>query len=116
MRSRKFTQADQDDIQPRIPEMPEARQAMLVNLAELCAERQLREGTASSAVIVHYLKLATEHEKLERLKLEAEVELAKAKVEALAKAAEVSEKYEAAIAAMKKYSGNDDDNTEVITQ
>ena len=43
---------------------PEARENQLVSLAVDLAERQLLDGTASAQVITHYLKLATEREKL----------------------------------------------------
>ena len=36
---------------------PEARENQLIYLATDLAEKQLREGTASSQVITHYLKL-----------------------------------------------------------
>ena len=85
---------------------PEAREQQLVSLAVDCAERQLREGTASSAVIVHYLKLGTVNAELEREKLRNENEVLRAKAGAL-KSAENSEKLFAdAIKAFKKYSGN----------
>ena len=38
---------------------PEARENQLVSLAVDLAEKQLREGTASSQVITHYLKLGS---------------------------------------------------------
>ena len=45
---------------------PEAREGQLVSLAVDLAEQQLRDGTASSQVITHYLKLGSMREKLER--------------------------------------------------
>lgn len=54
---------------------PEARESQLEALAFDLAEYQLRNRTASSQVIVHFLKLATEREKLERAKLENENKL-----------------------------------------
>lgn len=84
----------------------EAREAQLINMAMLQAEKQLEKGTASSQVITHFLKLGTEKARLEREKIEAEVELAKAKVEAI-KAQQTSEElYQEAINAFKSYSGN----------
>ncbi|MBR1390783.1 MAG: hypothetical protein IJ567_04950 [Lachnospiraceae bacterium] len=44
---------------------PEARENQLVSLAVDLAEKQLLEGTASSQVITHYLKLGTTKERLE---------------------------------------------------
>ena len=44
---------------------PEARENQMIALAVDLAEKQLLEGTASSQVITHYLKLGTTKEKLE---------------------------------------------------
>ena len=84
---------------------PEARENQLISLAADLAEEQLRAGTASSQIIVHFLKLGTENAKLERQKLEYETELVKAKTKAI-QSSESSEKlYAEAIAAFKSYSG-----------
>lgn len=84
---------------------PEARENQLISLAVDCAERQMREGTASAAVIVHYLKLGTEKERLEREKLKAENQLLQAKTQAIEDAKNEQELYINAIAAMKRYGG-----------
>lgn len=91
---------------------PEAREQQLAALATNLAEKQLREGTASSQVICHYLKLASTRERLEQeLKME-EIKLQRAKTENL-KAVERSEQLmREAIEAFKNYSGQgrvDDD-------
>ena len=49
---------------------PEARENQLISLAVDLAEKQLREGTASSQVITHYLKLGSTKERLEKEILE----------------------------------------------
>lgn len=84
---------------------PEARENQLVSLAVDLAEKQLLDGTASSQVITHYLKLGTAKERLEREKLEKENELLKAKTETLQSAQRVEELYMNALNAMKNYSG-----------
>lgn len=86
---------------------PEGRENQLISLAVDLAEKQLREGTASSQVITHFLKLGTEKERLEREKLEQENLLTREKINAMQSAQRVEELYENAIAAMKSYSGND---------
>ena len=48
---------------------PEARENQLIALAVDRAEKQLRDGTASSQVITHYLKLGASKEK-DRLEIE----------------------------------------------
>lgn len=89
---------------------PEARENQMVSMATDLAEKQLREGTASSQVITHFLKLGSTKERLERERLEEENKLLRAKTEALKSQKKMEEVYEAAIAAMKHYSGKDDLN------
>lgn len=85
---------------------PEARENQMIALAVDLAEKQLMEGTASSQVITHFLKLATEKERLEREVLARDVELKRAKAEALQSYKRTEELYEQAIEALKTYSGN----------
>jgi len=89
---------------------PEARENQLIALAEARAEEQLRNGTASSQVICHYLRLGSMRERLEREKLEDEVKLLKAKTEALESAKRVEELYSNALKAMRSYSGDCDED------
>jgi hypothetical protein len=91
---------------------PEGREAQLEDLAMELAEKQLREGTASSQVITHYLKLGSSKEKLEKQMLEKQLELTQAKTEALQSAKRVEALYGDAIQAMKKYSGSDEDESD----
>ena len=84
---------------------PEARENQMIALAVDLAEQQLIEGTAKTQVIVHFLKLASMKEQLEREKLEQETKLLQAKIEALESAQRSEEMYANAIAAMRKYSG-----------
>lgn len=79
----------------------------MVFLANKLAEKQLREGTASTAVITHYLKLGSERERLEREKLEKENELLRAKTENIESAKQIKELYAEAINAMKTYNGQE---------
>ena len=88
----------------------EARQQQLIALATDLAEQQLLNGTASSQVIVHYLKLGTEKERRETERLEEEVKLLKAKTEALESSKRVEELYSAALKAMRTYSGQDQED------
>ena len=89
---------------------PEARENQLINLAIDLAERQLQQGTASSQMISHYLKLGSTREKLEQERLARENELLKAKVEALASAKRMEELYESALDAMRSYAGQEPRN------
>ena len=91
---------------------PEARENQLIYLATDLAEQQLRDGTASSQVITHYLKLGSSKERLEQEILKENKKLLTAKTEALQSAKRIEELYAEAIAAMKRYSGNDSSDDE----
>lgn len=91
---------------------PEARENQLISLAVDLAEKQLQEGTASSQVITHYLKLGSTKERIEKEILEKQKELISAKTESIKSAKRVEELYEEALKAMRNYSGQggpDDD-------
>lgn len=83
----------------------EARENQLVSLAVDLAEKQLSEGTASSQVITHYLKLGSTRERLEQARLDKENQLLDSKVEMMASAKRVEELYEQALNAMRMYAG-----------
>lgn len=85
---------------------PEARENQLIYLATELAEQQLRDGTASSQVITHYLKLGSTKERIEREILEKQKELISAKTESLQSAKKIEELYVNAISAMRQYSGH----------
>jgi hypothetical protein len=87
---------------------PEARENQMISLAVDLAEQQLRDGTASSQVITHYLKLGSMREKLERERMEEEIKTLRAKTKALESAEEVKTLYEEALKAMRNYSGQGD--------
>lgn len=89
---------------------PEAREQQLVSLAVDLAEQQLIDGTASSQIITHFLKLGSSRADLERAKLEHETKLLEAKTEAIQSQKNMEELYSQAIAALKSYSRQDDDD------
>ena len=64
----KKTKKAHDDIPgSSMPAMSEeGRENQLIAMAINLAEKQLREGTASSQVITHFLKLGTQAAKLEK--------------------------------------------------
>ena len=85
---------------------PEARENQLVYLATELAEQQLRDGTASSQVITHFLKLGSMKEKIEQEILVKQKDLITAKTEAIKSGKVIEELYTNALEAMRKYSGN----------
>jgi len=91
---------------------PEARENQLVSLAVDLAETQLMDGTASSQVLTHYLKLGSTKERIEKEILEKKKDLMTAQTEALQSAKRVEELYANALEAMRNYSGrgSDDDD------
>ena len=85
---------------------PEARESRMVSLAETLAERQLEDGTASAQVITHYLKLGSTRERLEQARLEAEVQLQKAKVDQISNGSRMESLLVEAMRAFTGYQGN----------
>jgi hypothetical protein len=87
---------------------PEAEENQMIALATNLAKKQLSEGTASSQVITHFLKLATTKAQLEKEKLIQENKLTEAKIKALESAEEIKVLYENALKAMRTYNGQGD--------
>ena len=87
---------------------PEAREGQLIALATDLVEQRLRDGTATSQEVVHFLRLGSMRERLERERLENENILLRAKTEALKSQAKIEELYANAIRAMRQYNGSED--------
>jgi hypothetical protein len=85
----------------------------MIDKAISLAERQLEDGSASSQVITHFLKLGSVREQLEREKLAAEITLNQAKIDNMASAARVEALYGEAITAMRTYSGQEVESEEI---
>ena len=102
---RKIVKSDNNDLPSRPALTPEAQENHMIALAMDLAERQLREGTASSQVICHYLKLATVKDQLELEKIRNETELAKAKADNLKASQRTEEMVQRAFEAFKSYKG-----------
>lgn len=90
---------------PRPATTPEGRENQLISRAVDLAERQLIDGTASSQVITHFLKLASTRERLEQERLQRENLLLSAKVDQIQSAKRIEELYETALNAMRTYAG-----------
>lgn len=84
---------------------PEARENQLISLAVDLAEQQLLDGSASSQVITHFLKLGTTRAELEKEKLKRENKVLEAKAKAIESSEEVKVLYENALKAMRNYAG-----------
>lgn len=91
------------------PRTPEEQEQRMIGLAMEAAQKQLEEGTASSQVITHFLKLGTVREQIELEKVKKEIALLDAKKKAIESAEEVEKKYAEVIAAITRYTGKDSD-------
>lgn len=91
---------------------PEARENQLINLAVDEAEKRLRNGTASSQIIVTLLKLASTRAQLELEKLRSDVALQNAKKEELENKVSNSDLYAKALEAFRSYKGEEEEYAE----
>ena len=92
---------------------PEADENQLISLSIDAAKKMLLDGNAPTSIVLHYLKLATSRERLEREIMERQKELMEAKKQALESQAKVEQLYADAMRAMQRYSGygeEDNDN------
>lgn len=92
---------------------PEARENELISQATDLAEKQIQDGTVSSQVLVHYLRLGTQRERLELEKLKNDNLLRSAQVDAMRSAARVEELMDEALRVFRYYQGEDDEEYEV---
>lgn len=104
--SKARTATSKDTTPRRRPALtPEARENQMISYAIDLAEKQLIEGTASSQVITHFLKLGSSKERIEKEILEKQKSLIEAKTKAYQSADDMKELYAEAIKAMRTYSG-----------
>ena len=113
MGRRKQIQEDISDYTTKSPARdPEEWENRMINLSMEAAERRIRDGTASSAEIVHFLKLGSSRERLEQEEKRKEIELKRAKTDALESAQRIEALYSDAVNAMRKYAGQGRSNEE----
>lgn len=99
---------------PKPATTPEGREGQMVSLAIDLAENQIRDGSASSQVITHFLKLGSTRERLEQERLDHENELTRVKIAQIESQHRIEELYTEAIKAMRTYSGVSIDEPEEI--
>lgn len=85
------------------------REAQLISMAMDAAEKQIREGKASSQVITHFLKLGSSMHELEMEELRCKNKLLMAKVDAYKATLESEKRYREAIEAVLGYQGRKSD-------
>ena len=91
---------------------PEDRENQLIALATDLAEKQMKEGTASSQDITHYLKLGSTSEKLAQQYKQEEINLLRIRAETIASQRRHEELMTDALQAFKAYSGQGLDSEE----
>lgn len=102
-----------ESVKPMRPALtPEARENQMISLAVDLAEQQLRDGTASSQVITHFLKLGSTKERIEKEILEKQKSLIDAKTKTLQSTEKMEALYEKALSAFRGYSGQESDDDE----
>ena len=95
----------------------EARESLVCALAIDLAEKKIRDGTASSQLICHFLKRGDPAEKVRLDILERQRDLIEAKTESIKAARRTEEAMQKAFDAMKRYRGieiDDDDDFDEI--
>lgn len=83
----------------------EGKENQMIKLAFDLAAQQLMDGTASSQVITHFLKLGSLKEKLENEKLRADLRVAEAKIKSMESSSDIKILMKEAMDAMKRYNG-----------
>lgn len=89
------------------PTSPASGENRNISLAVQLAEKQLRDGSASSQVMTHYLKAASTRDALEMKRIQLDILLAEAKIEQIQSAQRLEELYEGAIQAIREYRGDE---------
>lgn len=88
------------------PRTPEEQENLMIGLSMQQAERMLREGHAPTGVVMHFLRLATEKEKSQVRKLNAEAEMAVAKSDYVKMQQKHEQDYQNVVDAFRGYGGN----------
>jgi dsRNA-specific ribonuclease len=89
---------------------PEGRENELIDMAYNEVARRIANHEATSAELVHFLKMGSEKERLERSKIEAEMELQRAKTVAIEEGRSMEAIAKEAMEAFKRYSGVEDED------
>ena len=100
---------DRESRKTKPARTPEVKEKQMINLAVDLAEKQLRDGTASSAVITHYLKLASSREQIEREMMINQSKLVAAKADQIAFGKETEVTNQSVLEALKGYRSSEED-------
>lgn len=105
MASRREREPEATPTRRRPATTPDAREKQLTALAYDAVEKRIAAGTASAQELVHFLKIGSAREELERERLARENELLAAKTEALAAKDRLEQLLSEAMVAMRDYRG-----------
>jgi hypothetical protein len=92
-------------VRTRPATTPEAREQQMVAMAFDLVEKRIRNGTATSQEVTHFLKLGSSREFIEQERIRGEVALNQAKIENMAQANQIVELMSDALDAMRSYKG-----------
>lgn len=112
MVARQRTPGDNSPRGRRPPATSEGMEDELIAKAMKLAAQRIEDGTASAQEIVHFLRLGSPRERLEREKLKRENDLLEAKAVAVGRSGEQEQLLTEALAMFKKYSGQGSDDQE----
>ena len=101
-------------IEKKLPpaSTPEARENQLISAAMDLAEERILDKSASNSLLIHYLRLGSTRERMEKEFISKRIENLEAKTEAIYTEKRVDEMYRRALDAMRVYQGQtqyDDD-------
>ena len=88
---------------------PEGRENELINMAYEEVARRIANHEATSAELCHFLRMGSEKERVNLMKIEAEMELQRAKTVAIEEGRSMEVIAKEAMEAFKRYSGVEDD-------
>lgn len=89
---------------------PEARENQIIAAAMDLAEERILDGSASNSLLIHYLKLGSTRERLEKDLIEKKIDHMAASTKAIQAAERMDEMYTKAVQAMRRYGGQSDTN------
>ena len=113
MKQSKSTESPKTPSRLRPGLSPQADENQCISLAMDIAKQKLLDGTASNTMIIHFLKLGTSRERLERELMEKDMELKDAKIQPLESQARIESLYIDAMKAMRLYSGYGEEDNNV---
>lgn len=99
-----------EKVKRRAARNPETRLNQLVSLAVDLVEQRLIDGTATSQETTTIIKYASSKSRLETEMMEEQINLMKAKREAIESSKKSDEMYEKALEAMRAYNGMTEDD------